>query len=140
MNTPFLHFKTSETKEPHILLYARQLHAYAYALENAARGQFSCRPVSKLGLLVFEPDLFVATQNAAASLNGKLTWIEIQRDERTFLEFISSVLFILEQPSPPLSQGTCEWCGYRNSSTESNRSEADLRKLLQQSIDFTTPK
>ncbi len=130
-------FKTSQTKEPHIPLYARQLHAYAYALENAARNGFSRRPISKLGLLVFEPEMFVAGQKGSASLSGGLSWIEIERDDRTFLEFLSNVLSILEQPSPPLDFQTCEWCGYRDTASRLKGEKADLSELLKKSINLT---
>ena len=48
-------FKTSESRSEHVPLYSRQLHAYAYALENAAPGKLQLSPVSRLGLLCVEP-------------------------------------------------------------------------------------
>jgi hypothetical protein len=48
-------FKTSTPRGDHLALYSRQLQAYAYALENPAPGAFGLAPVTKLGLLVFEP-------------------------------------------------------------------------------------
>lgn len=133
-------FKTSEAKEPHIPLYGRQLHAYAYALENAALNGFSRRPISKLGLLIFEPEMFATGQHGSASLNGGLSWIEIERDDRTFLEFLSNVLSILEQSSPPLNPGTCEWCGYRHTTSRLKMGETDLSELLKKSVDLIEPK
>lgn len=111
-------FKTSERKAQHMPLYARQLHAYAYALENAEQGRFALNSVSKLGLLVFEPETFSTSKRGDVSLKGQLNWIEIQRDDRAFLDFIAEVLSMLEQPSPPEGAPTCEWCRYRNRSRQ----------------------
>lgn len=109
-------FKTSERKEEHIPLYARQLHAYAYALENAAPGKFAVGPITRLGLLVFEPSMFAKCVNGTASLSGDLSWIEIPRDDGGFLGFLAEVLNVLEQPTPPGGASSCEWCSYRDSS------------------------
>ncbi len=108
-------FKTSHTKSEHIPLYSRQLHAYALALENAAEGKLSLSPVSKLGLLVYEPAKFSSTEEVALSLEGKLSWIEIPRDDSGFLDFLGKVLSILESPSPPERAPKCEWCQFRDS-------------------------
>ena len=39
-------FKTSAAKPEHIEFYSRQLHAYAYALENPAPGSLRLSPIS----------------------------------------------------------------------------------------------
>lgn len=109
-------FKTSERKEEHIPLYARQLHAYAYALENAAPGKFAAGPITRLGLLVFEPSMFTKLGDGTASLSGDLSWIEIPRDDGEFLGFLGEVLNVLEQPTHPAGASSCEWCSYRDSS------------------------
>jgi hypothetical protein len=80
-------------------LYSRQLHCYAYALENAGIGKFALQPVTTLGLLVFEPDAF-SDEAGAAMVQGKLTWINIPRDDRMFMEFLADVLAVLELPTP----------------------------------------
>jgi ATP-dependent exoDNAse (exonuclease V) beta subunit len=49
--------KTSAQNSEHIPLYARQLHAYACALEQAAPGRLALSPVRRLGLLVYESRL-----------------------------------------------------------------------------------
>ena len=49
-------FKTSTPKPAHLAFYGRQLHAYAYALEHAEVDKFSLSPISRLGLLVVEPN------------------------------------------------------------------------------------
>lgn len=109
-------FKTSARKAEHLPLYARQLHAYAYALENPDPGKFALSPITKLGLLVFEPDSFCNKSVNAASLEGSMKWIEIPRDDGSFLEFLAEVMSVLEQPSPPGGAPSCEWCQYRDTS------------------------
>ncbi len=108
--------KTSEAKNEHVSLYGRQLHAYAYALENAAPGGLALRPIKKLGLLVFEPTSFSQQREIKATLSGELTWVEIPRNDRGFLRFLGEVMDVLEQPNPPSGADTCEWCRYRDAS------------------------
>lgn len=109
-------FKTSERKAEHVPLYGRQLHAYAQALENAAPGKLSLRPVTKLGLLIFEPNSFSHDPRVNASLSGGLASVEIARDDAAFSKFLQDVLDVLEQPNPPGGSPSCEWCTYRDTS------------------------
>lgn len=109
-------FKTSERKAEHIPLYGRQLHAYAHALENPAPGKFLLSPITKLGLLVYEPSSYSQNDGADAFLKGSLSWIEIPREDNKFMEFLSEVLSILEMPEPPGGVPSCEWCQYRDTS------------------------
>src|SRR5439155_7747883 len=60
-------FKTSSRNSEHVPLYSRQLHAYTYAVENAAPGCLSLKPISRLGLLVFEPGMFVHRETTGRS-------------------------------------------------------------------------
>lgn len=109
-------FKTSKRRSEHIALYSRQLHAYAYALENPSPGQFSVKPISKLGLLVYEPDKFSVEKADSAILSGGISWIEIPRDDKAFLEFLEEVVSVLELPAPPGGSPSCECCRYRDAS------------------------
>jgi hypothetical protein len=109
-------FKTSEAKAGHVPLYARQLHAYALALENAAEGKFSVSPVTRLGLLVYEPSSYSQTPEGVAALTGRMSWVEIPRDDDRFFGFLSEVLTVLEMPSPPPGSPSCEWCRFREAS------------------------
>lgn len=106
-------FKTSSTRSEHIPLYGRQLHSYAFALENPAPGKPSLSPVTTLGLIVFEPDSYehqAAVQRA--HLSGPIAWLPIERDDAVFLSFIGEVLTVLELPvAPPATQG-CPFCRY----------------------------
>lgn len=109
-------FKTSAPKDEHIPLYARQLHAYARALENAAPGNLALSPVRQLGLIVFEPAVFSDARDGTAVLSGALTWIEIPRDDAAFSGFLSEIMDVLERPNPPGGAASCEWCQYRDTS------------------------
>jgi len=105
-------FKTSKIKPENVGTYGRQLHAYAHALENPAPGAFSVKPISKLGLLVYEPSTFSANTADSAVLSGEMNWTEIPRDDKAFFKFLKEVLAVLESPEPP--EGACEWCQYRD--------------------------
>lgn len=82
-------FKTSQRNSEHIPLYSRQLHAYAYAyaLENPATRGFSASPISRLGLLVFEPEKYAQGKSGYVGFAGGLSWIEIPRDNESFIVF-----------------------------------------------------
>ena len=109
-------FKTSEIKSEYVSLYGRQLHAYALALENAVPGNFALKPITKLGLVVFEPRTFSGAHNTPALLSGGLAWIETPRNDAAFLDFLAQVLDVLEQPIPPGGSPACGWCQYRDTS------------------------
>lgn len=114
-----LDFKTSEVKESHAFLYGRQLHAYAYALENPAPRKFGLAPVTRLGLLIFQPERFANEDGGKGLLAGGLTWMEIPRDDAAFLGFVNEVLAVLERPAAPNPTPSCEWCQYRETSRQS---------------------
>ncbi len=109
-------FKTSERRAGHVPRYGRQLHAYAHALENPAAGKFGLSPISRLGLLVYEPVAYSHQAPNSAALSGEVSWIEVPRDDGSFLAFLSDVLAVLELPEPPDGASACEWCRYRNAS------------------------
>jgi len=102
-------FKTSEPGLAAVKRYSRQLHAYATALEHPARG--SVTAVSRLGLLCFEPDAFVA-RGARGTLDGALVWIEVERDDRAFFEFMAQVVSVIECGVPPAPSWGCGWCSW----------------------------
>ena len=79
-------FKTTEINEDHIAFYARQLQAYAYALEHAAPSNLSLKPISRLGLLCFEPRHMHQDDKGQLFYSGKTAWQEIPLDEAGFLE------------------------------------------------------
>ncbi len=107
-------FKTADRNPEHLALYSRQLHAYAWALENAASGKLALSPVTRLGLLVFEPKMFSQRSECKAELAGALSWLEISRDDDAFRSFLAEVLAVLDQASPPAGAPDCPWCRYRD--------------------------
>ncbi len=108
-------FKTSEPKPQHAEFYGRQLHAYAYALEHPAAGKFSLSPITRLGLLVVEPNDMDRVADGRIAYLGDVTWVEIPYHEAGFLEFIEKVLALLEAPEPPAPAEKCSWCQFRES-------------------------
>lgn len=106
-------FKTSESKSEHAPLYSRQLHAYAYALENAAPGKLNLSPVSKLGLLCVEPVQMLNFGEDAYAYKAEPAWIECPRDDEAFMVFLAEVLDVLDHPEPPKRSAMCPWCQYR---------------------------
>ena len=106
-------FKTTEINEDHLDFYARQLRAYAYALEHPAPGALSLKPVSRLGLLCFEPRNMHQDESGQLLYSGKTAWQEIALDEGGFLNLLEEMVTILEQPEPPEAGEKCEFCKYR---------------------------
>jgi PD-(D/E)XK nuclease superfamily len=103
--------KTARVKDAYIDMYARQLWAYAYAVEHPAPGKPMFSPVSILGLVVFQPDAFVH-RRGGGFLAGDVRWVELKRDDAAFLNLLDEVLSVLELPAPPPPGSTCEFCGY----------------------------
>ena len=112
-------YKTSTPKPGHEDFYSRQLHAYAYALEHAAAGRFSLGPVSRLGLLVFEPSAMERAEDGRLAYLGEITWLECPKDDDQFLGFLDRVLSVLEKPGGPPAAASCAWCRYRDEARRS---------------------
>lgn len=102
-------FKTSEPTADHVATYSRQLHAYALALEQPQTGPSV--EVSALGLLCFLPESFESAE--VATLSGEITWVQIERDDPSFLEFLIEVVSVLDEPEPPPPSPECVWCQWR---------------------------
>ncbi|TET25433.1 MAG: hypothetical protein E3J67_03950 [Dehalococcoidia bacterium] len=117
-------FKTGNPNEEYAQLYSRQLHAYAYALENAAPGTLALSPVTKMGLLYFHPSAVSQQRPEQLSYEADITWIEIEKNKPGFLKFVAEVLDLLESPQPPPPSPYCPWCSYvsnlRNSMEKSD--------------------
>jgi PD-(D/E)XK nuclease superfamily len=105
--------KMSRVKDPYLAKYGRQLHSYAYALAHAGPGSLSLAPTERLGLIVFEPNSFANAGGGRGSLVGALNWVEIPRDDYSFMQFLSGVVSMLAKPSPPEPSRDCVWCAYR---------------------------
>lgn len=107
-------FKTSEAKQEHVEFYGRQLQAYAFALQHPAPGKLHLSPVSRLGLLYFQPRDMTEIPADALSLNGPTKWVDIPPDEVRFMDFMQEVLDMLSQPEPPAANPKCAFCAYRD--------------------------
>lgn len=101
-------FKTSPVRPELATKYSRQLHAYAWALENPAHGE--PLEVHSMGLAVFEPQFFAANETDGGILRGNLSWIEILRD-REFETFLGTTGTLLAGNEPASSPG-CTFCAY----------------------------
>lgn len=105
-------FKTGNPKSKYSDLYSRQLHAYAYALENPSTDSIKLYPVSFLGLLYFYPSKVSQENVEWLSYDSKISLIEIKRDDQNFLKFIDEVLSLLESEKLPPADTECGWCKY----------------------------
>jgi len=106
-------FKTTRVNEAHIAFYSRQLQAYAYALEHPAPGKARFAPVTRLGLLCFDPAGMQEEPPAQLNLIGPATWQEIPLDENAFLQVLAEVMQLLDQPQPPEAGENCAFREYR---------------------------
>jgi hypothetical protein len=113
-----LDFKTTTISPDKAKLYGRQLHAYAHAFENpAAKPQIlkgeapRLGPISKLGLLCFEPSELSQDEPGVQIYRGKVQWIEIARDMQAFHAFVGETLKVLGGEPPPAG-ADCDWCDY----------------------------
>jgi len=105
-------FKTGNPEGEYSSFYSRQLHSYAYALENPADGALSLSPVSKLGLLYFHPTEVSQNQVDWLSFDAKIHLVEIEKDEQKFLSFMDGILNLIEPPELPEASPDCQWCKY----------------------------
>lgn len=107
-------FKTGNANDEKTDMYGRQLHSYALALENPADGALRLSPISRLGLLYFTPDTCEYVGSDRQVLGGRMTWIDIKRDDEAFRRFLRGVVALLDGPVPPSEPGRCDWCRYRS--------------------------
>ncbi|MGA7873496.1 MAG: hypothetical protein WCA22_21625 [Candidatus Binatus sp.] len=105
--------KMSKVRDPNLVKYGRQLHSYAYALEQAKLGSPSLSRIERLGLIVFEPASFSNEQPGSGSLIGLVNWVEIARDDGAYLEFVFELVTMLDRPFAPEPSPDCGWCTYR---------------------------
>jgi len=105
-------FKTGNPADEKTAMYARQLHAYAIALENPAEGALHLAPVTRLGLLYFAPDSCQQIASTRQILEGQINWVEIDRDDKSFMTFLHEVIRLLEGPLPSPQPENCDWCRY----------------------------
>jgi len=113
-----LDFKTTTISPEKGVLYGRQLHAYLHAFGHpAAKPQISkgppprLEPISKLGLLCFEPSVLSIDSPGRQAYHGDVQWIEIPKDPPAFLKFVDEAVKMLGGPTPAPTPG-CDWCSY----------------------------
>ena len=111
-------YKTSDATEEKAAFYSRQLSAYAYALENPAPAALSISPITRLGLFVITPHRFERLPGGEVAFITKTTWMDIPRDDETFLAFLREVVTLLDQPTLPEPAEDCGLCSYRKNYKE----------------------
>jgi hypothetical protein len=111
-------YKTSDASEEKAAFYSRQLSAYAYALENPAPGALSLSPITRLGLFIITPSRFERLPNGEIAFVTKTTWMDIPRDDETFLGLLREIVLLLELPAPPDPAEECGLCNYRRNYRE----------------------
>lgn len=97
----------------------RQLMAYARCLDNSIVDNYDGKRLTRLGLLIFEPRLFVMRCLDGRPINsfvgGELQWLEVKRDDLAFDKFLGEVLDVLESPESPEAGPNCEYCKFLGS-------------------------
>tara|TARA_B100001057_G_scaffold469926_1_gene530726 strand:+ start:62 stop:691 length:630 start_codon:yes stop_codon:yes gene_type:complete len=105
-------FKTSNVKDGNVEKYSRQLHAYSLALENAEPGKPSLKPISRIGLFVVEPNLFLKNEHNEYLFKNIVKWQEIPRNDIGFFDFLREVMSLLSQDKIPDAGPYCSHCEY----------------------------
>jgi len=97
--------------------YKLAMNAYAFATEHSAEKEkygkkdLSISPISKLGLIVYEPNLFTLEQEG--NLKGSIHWVEIEKNTDAFLKFLGKrVAPLLAQKEVPAPEENDEWYKY----------------------------
>ena len=106
-------YKTSDASEEKAAFYSRQLSAYAYALENPAPGALSISPITHLGLFIITPNRFERMPDGELAFGTRTTWMEVPRNDAAFLGFLTGVVTLLDEPTPPAPAEDCGLCIYR---------------------------
>jgi hypothetical protein len=125
-----LDFKTGNPSSEKSALYARQLNAYAMALEYPEPGALELKPVTHLGLIYFTPESVELMPEGQQILKGPTQWVPIRRDDDQFLQFLSEVVELLDGPVPEPEPDTCDWCKYRTLMAEVTTTEPDAPDLF----------
>tara|TARA_B100000795_G_scaffold240718_1_gene203049 strand:+ start:2164 stop:2856 length:693 start_codon:yes stop_codon:yes gene_type:complete len=109
-------FKTSALTMSGALSYSSQLHAYKYALENNKETKPGLRPITKLGIICFVPDINLSMQKVEHdiySILHKASWFEVPIDNDSFIGYIEKVVTLLALQDVPEASEGCRACAYR---------------------------
>jgi PD-(D/E)XK nuclease superfamily len=106
-------FKTASPSGEKAEMYARQLQAYALALENPAPDALRLSQIEALGLLFFSPDKWEQNASQRQLLEESMEWMPIMRNDAAFMDFLESVVALLDGPLPDAEPDACDWCRYR---------------------------
>jgi len=102
-------FKTSRARA-HVEKYSRQLHAYNYAF-NHPESKKDFLPISKLGLIYVNPKR-IDDENGELPIGWDMEYVEIEKDEDEFLNFIDDCLDLLTSDKEPKHKEDCRWGEY----------------------------
>ncbi len=110
-------FKTTSMSKDKAEDYSTQLHAYKYALENNRKDKPHLSPITKLGILIFEPDIKKKMEKDNSNSFGifhKVNWFEIKINEKKFIDYVKKIIDLLNLDKIPESGSSCSFCEYRN--------------------------
>jgi hypothetical protein len=106
-------YKTTEIAYVRRAAYARQLHAYAWAIEQAAPGELSVERVSRLGLFCLEPvGMTGYAPGRSATVELRPMWLEVPRDDDAFGRALDRVLALVASDNLPDPGPACATCTY----------------------------
>lgn len=107
-----LDYKTSKPKQEHLIIYSAQLHSYAFGFSKPSQGANEFKPISRIGLVVYEPKEFEVSGGVSATLKGEIVWQEIELNKKWFSSMLREVAELLSQPEPPPAGPECDYCRY----------------------------
>ena len=103
-------FKVTNINEKKSLTYMNQLNSYALMFEAPYENFLKLNPIKHLGIFCFEPNELIYSKNP--SIEMRTQYFEIQRDDKKFFEFITSVIDFLEGDIPEMTNG-CSVCNIK---------------------------
>jgi len=111
-------FKTTAMNAEKAKDYSSQLHAYKYALENNKDNKPHLSPITKLGILIFEPDInqkMKKNNSTSFGIMHKVEWFEIKINEKKFINYVKEVIDLLGSDKVPESDPSspCLDCEFR---------------------------
>ena len=93
--------------------YSTQLEVYASAFESPRDPRELVAPITQMGLLVFEPELFSSPSppGERIQLEGRVAWLPVERRHEQLRELLGNVIALLDGDLPaPAPQ--CDLCAY----------------------------